>query len=379
MVEVLIAGAGPAGAVAAIALARAGVRVLLVDRARFPRHKLCGDTVNPGALTLLERVGIRSRVEAASVPLEGMLLTNGLGHWVRGTYGGGAVGRSITRHVLDTMLVEAAVAAGAQFQEGVTVRAPIVSDGRRGPQVRGVVVRGRDARPLRIPAAVTIAADGRRSTLAFGLGLARQPAWPRRWAAGAYYEGVTALGTFGEMHIRDDYYLGVAPVPGGVTNMCVVAPASAAFRDPGAFVDRCVGGDPLLRDRFARARRVSPLTLLGPLAVETGPAGMPGLLLAGDAAGFVDPMTGDGLRLAMRGAELAADVALACLERPDIEGHVLLSRRRRRKLGVKIQVNRVLRRITLSPRAVRLAGLTTCVAPAILEQVIRYAGDVGTC
>ena len=57
MLDVLIAGAGPAGAMAATVLARAGVRVLVLDRARFPRDKLCGDTLNPGALAILSRVG----------------------------------------------------------------------------------------------------------------------------------------------------------------------------------------------------------------------------------------------------------------------------------------------------------------------------------
>ena len=69
--------------------------------------------------------------------------------------------------------------------------------------------------------------------------------------------------------------------------------------------------DAQLAPRFERARRVGPVTILGPLAVDAAAAGVPGLLLAGDAAGFVDPMTGDGLRFALRGAELAADVAAA--------------------------------------------------------------------
>ena len=58
MLDVLIAGAGPAGAIAAMVLARAGARVLVLDRARFPRDKLCGDTLNPGALAVLERLGL---------------------------------------------------------------------------------------------------------------------------------------------------------------------------------------------------------------------------------------------------------------------------------------------------------------------------------
>ena len=96
MVDVLIAGAGPAGSIAAIRLARAGARVLLVDRARFPRDKLCGDTLNPGALRLLDGAGLRARVEAVSRPLEGMLITGNGGVHVRGTYGPGLFARALT-------------------------------------------------------------------------------------------------------------------------------------------------------------------------------------------------------------------------------------------------------------------------------------------
>ena len=73
--EVLIAGAGPAGAIAALLLARAGVRVRLLDRAIFPRDKLCGDTVNPGTLEILRRLGIAGIVERDGVPIQGMIVT----------------------------------------------------------------------------------------------------------------------------------------------------------------------------------------------------------------------------------------------------------------------------------------------------------------
>ena len=75
MIDVLIVGAGPAGAVAATVLARAGARVRIVDRARFPRDKLCGDTVNPGTIALLRGLGMGDRVEARGLPIEGMLIT----------------------------------------------------------------------------------------------------------------------------------------------------------------------------------------------------------------------------------------------------------------------------------------------------------------
>ena len=89
MVDVLIVGAGPAGALAALMLARAGVRVQVVDRARFPRDKLCGDTLNPGALRILARYGATDRFSRAGLPLDGMLVTSGSGVQVRGVYSHG--------------------------------------------------------------------------------------------------------------------------------------------------------------------------------------------------------------------------------------------------------------------------------------------------
>src|SRR5689334_15024518 len=217
MVDVLIAGAGPAGSIAAIRLARAGARVLLVDRARFPRDKLCGDTVNPGAMRVVERAGLRARVESASVPLEGMLISSGSGVQVRGTYGPGVYARALPRRVFDQILVEAAVAAGAKFQDGVRVEGAIVDEAGGARRVRGaVLVCAATKKRIRVPAALVVGADGRRSALALALGLASQPPGLRRWAIGAYYDGVDGLDTVGEMHVRGPHYIGVSPLEGGI-------------------------------------------------------------------------------------------------------------------------------------------------------------------
>jgi flavin-dependent dehydrogenase len=136
-----------------------------------------------------------------------------------------------------------------------------------------------------------------------------------------------------------------------------------------------VSADPLLRDRFTHAEIAGPVTMLGPLAVDVPVAGMQGLLLAGDAAGFVDPMTGDGLRFAIRGAELAAEVAQQCLDEPTFEGFRALTARRAREFGVKYRFNRGLRGLVSSDAGVRAGTLGARVAPAVLRRIIRYAGD----
>src|SRR5437764_8016206 len=103
MLDVIVAGAGPAGSIAAIVLARAGARVLVVDRETFPRDKLCGDTLNPGAIQLLASLGLTGGPVAAARPLVGMLLT-GPHARKRGEYGPGRIGRALVRRDLDAWL-----------------------------------------------------------------------------------------------------------------------------------------------------------------------------------------------------------------------------------------------------------------------------------
>jgi menaquinone-9 beta-reductase len=408
MLDCLIVGAGPAGAVAALVLARAGARVRLVDRAAFPRDKLCGDTVNPGTLALLRRLGVAGEVERRGLPVAGMRVTGRDGTIVEGTYPRPLSGRAMQRRDLDALLVAAAVASGCEFEPRVAVRGAAIDDTRETPGVIGVRVGGeRSARVLR--ARVIIAADGRRSTLAFGLGLARHAQRPRRWAIGAYFEAEgspfalqsafdqisapetpsrvrpgsvpgpsLSLGCIGEMHIRPGRYIGVASVPGGLTNVCLVKssfPGDADLRDPAALLARELAADTMLRDRFAAARLVAPPVVLGPLAVDVSSYQLDGLLLAGDAAGFVDPMTGDGLRFAVQGGALAAAAALDALQHGWSGVHARLASQRRRAFAAKYRLNRALRALVGSPASIGLATTAVRVMPGVLRAVILRAGD----
>lgn len=371
-------GAGPAGAVAATVLARAGARVLLVDRARFPRHKLCGDTLNPGAMAILRRLGLAAAAETGGLRIDGMRVTGEGGLSIEGRYPAGLHGRAIARRDLDAALVESAVAAGVVFNDDVAVHAPLVERAPRAV-VAGVSasVAGRQ-QELRAP--VTIAADGRHSTLGFALGLARHPQQPRRWAIGMHLQDVSGIGPFGEMHIRRGHYIGVAPLPSGLANVCVVKPAAAVERalgDPAACLLAALAIDPELRDRVTRSQPVGRPHVLGPLAVDAvaGACPPPGLLLAGDACGFVDPMTGDGLRFALRGGEMAARAALEALHHGWQGVHQDLDRQRRREFAGKWRFNRALRALVGSPGAVRAAAAGARVAPAVVRALIAKASD----
>jgi flavin-dependent dehydrogenase len=378
MDDVVIAGAGPAGSLAAAILARAGLRVRVFDRARFPRHKLCGDTLNPGALAVLTRHADVSTLVASSDPIHGMMLTGPGGVRVRGAYGGGIAGRSITRQVLDQWLIDRAIEAGAIVEQEVTIRDVAIADGR----IAGVIVDGGNRKMLTHRARIVLAADGRRSTIAIGRGLSRQPPRPRRWAIGAYYSDVSGMTTLGEMHVRHGHYIGVAPVPGGLANACLVVPHGRddlPLSQPADALNRMLHADSELAPRFANARAVGPAVMLGPMAVDTTAVGEPGLLLAGDAAGFIDPMTGDGLRFALLGAEMAAAVAREALDGtlPIDRAHLELADRRRAVFQSKWRFNRALRSLVSSPASVTAAAVAARIAPSLFAGVIQYAGDCG--
>src|SRR5690348_12590419 len=314
--DVVIVGGGPAGSSLGVALARLGVGVVILDRARFPRPKPCAEYLSPQASRVLHAMGVLEEVEhSGAAQLAGMVVRAPNGTRVIGEFAGCSVkgfrdrGLSVRREILDDILLGAARREDVDVRESTHV-VDVIRDG--GGRVRGV--RTIDNRE--ITADLVIGADGLRSVIARRLALARSARWPRRYALVTHYRGVGEIGDCGEMHVERGGFVGIADVGEGLTTVALVVPRRRAIEFANgreAFLDRWLAARPQLARRFAGATRVSPVVATGPFASRAKRAWAPGAALVGDAADFFDPFTGEGIYAALRGGELLAPFALRAL------------------------------------------------------------------
>ncbi len=314
--DAVVVGAGPAGAVTATLLARAGAQVLLLDRARFPRDKACSEYLSPESTRLLARLGdgVLERIEqTAHARLYGMKVVSPTGTWVVGRFVGRHAypsprpyGVALPRTTFDAILRDAAERAGATVREGTAVEELLYDRGAVG----GVLTRADTGQRTTHRARIVVGADGLRSVVARRLGL-RRAGRPRRIAFSAHVGDVRGVADMGEMHVGGGY-VGLGPIGGGVTTVALVLPLAAVHDVRKTFfaqLDRFPG----LHGRFDTARLVRRVLVTGPFAQWSRRPVADGALLVGDAADFFDPFTGQGIYSALRGAELAADAILPVL------------------------------------------------------------------
>ena len=322
--DVVVAGAGPGGAAAAAHLADRGYDVVLLEKDRFPRDKVCGDGLTPRVVGELLELGM---VDEANGRVDGWATQKGLR-----IHGGSTVmelpwpklddwpvvGATATRKVFDEAVARRAQAAGAQLYEGITVTGPRWRDASE-TRAAGVTWRDDDGREGEVRAPVVIAADGASGGLGKHLGVTRRTDRPMAVAARTYYRSPRAddpwISSFLDLTDAEGDLLSgygwVFPLDDGTINVGLgLLSTSKDFQAVSyrKLLESWAGG---IADEWETTEdnrtdhiRSGPI----PMGFNRTPLHQRGVLLVGDSGGMVNPFNGEGISYAMEAARLAADV-----------------------------------------------------------------------
>lgn len=387
--EVAIVGAGPAGAATATHLARTGRSVVLLDRAVFPRDKPCAEYLSPAAEPLLARLGALDEIERGCPGrLRGFRVyapngTSFQGDFAASRDAAGAscfeTGLTVPRLRLDMALVAAARRAGTELREGWQL-AQVERDASANawtlhPADGGTPVRTR----------LLVAADGAHSTVARRLGL-HAPSRMRKVALVAHLRGIAGLSEYGEVHVAQRRYVGLAPLePPGIGDLCNVALVVDERRDghqiallrPQGFLLAALDTFPRLRGRLDQISVARATLTTSRLRVRARQIAGEALLVVGDAGGYYDPFTGEGIYRALRGAELAAEVALPALNAGDLSARALgrYAALQRREFRGKRTVEAIIQTaVQVPPLMDRIARRMRARKP-LADTVVAVTGD----
>ena len=320
--DLLILGGGPAGAALATLAADRGLDVRVLEKARFPRDKVCGEFVSAEGCAVLERLGVLESLVAAGARWMGRCrISDRAGRSLDVDLPPVAAGREalgVSRARMDLALLERATLAGAEVRTQWQARRLVIEDGRIVGVIAGPV-GSTETETLR--ATAIVGADGRRSligrTLHPDLGDPRRST-PRSWLGLKTHFAMrdAHLGQRIELHLFDGGYVGLGPIEDDRINLCLMTTV-ATLRACGGSRDRLlrerVLANPAARAALGESKVCSPWQSVGPLRFGRRRATAGGAFLLGDAAGTVDPFCGEGMSHALMGAEQVLEHVVAAV------------------------------------------------------------------
>ena len=328
--DCIVVGAGPGGSTAAAMLSKKGKRVLLLEKERFPRDKTCGDAISGKSLALLSELGLVGAVERADHgEIKGVMFSSPNGTAASIPFGKSEqhIGRGYTcrRQVYDNILFQNAK-KGCDAMEGMAATALVKENGK----VAGVKAKGPDGTEYEFRGRMVIGADGVGSVVAREIRGAQIDPDHTCIAHRAYYSGVGGMTGCIEIHFVKSImpgYFWIFPLENGIANVGVgmmMGDVKKHGTDLGKSMDDIIRNNPLFKERFANAKMVSPLKAWQlPFGSKKRKVHAENVLLVGDAAGLVDPFSGEGIGNAMLSGKLAAEVAYEALVAGDTSEHFL--------------------------------------------------------
>lgn len=312
--DVLVVGAGPAGSAAAAGLARAGFDVLAVESQAHPRPKACAEYASPRIVEELAQLGVAEDAwRRDALPLSGMRVIRGADavdvryHDRRGP----RTAWGLERTAFDAAMAGHARSVGVRLLERTAFEDAHWRDGvgGLGGRVAGAGLRTAEGRRT-VRCRWLIGADGARSRVAQRVSVERGAAL-RRLGLVAHYQAVTELADHGEMHVGAGWYVGLAPLADGRLNVGMALPLNGDHRRAEERFAAAIDGLPAVAARLRGSSRLTPIRGASPIGHRVARAAGRGWMLVGDAAGFIDPFTGEGIYRALRSARAAVGALAA--------------------------------------------------------------------
>ncbi|MFQ5450737.1 MAG: NAD(P)/FAD-dependent oxidoreductase [Nitrospinaceae bacterium] len=379
--DVIVIGGGPAGCASALFLSRRGYRVVLLDQARFPRDKVCGEFISPAADAIFEDLGILSSIESlAPIRLRGVCISSYEREEFMVDYPplpgkpNPVTSLSLSRYELDHLLIRKVREAGIPVREGHKVTDFILKDGK----VTGV--RGRDDKRVAfsLGARVVVDAGGRNSISLRRFKLRGKGLNSRKIALAAHWKGTNFLSNYCYMHISSPGYTGISRTGKEEVNVVLVVDRnSLEGENPSEFYQRTIRKNPLRRGLLGDAAMAEKVRTVDSLSYSVKFPRCGGLVLAGDALGFIDPFTGEGIYLSLRSAQLAAPVIDAAFRKGDFSSRqfLIFEKRRRREFNKKFLLSQILQRLIHDPFYCNWVVKTLGKNPDLAQELVGVIGD----
>lgn len=380
--DVVVIGGGPAGSASALFLSGYGYKVALLDQATFPRDKVCGEFISPAADAILERLGVLSEIEALSpVRLSGVAISSyeKTGFAVEYPSLPGTTrpmtSLSLPRFAFDRVLMERVGQAGVAVKEGHKVTDFIVEEG----QVAGV--RGRDDSKtlFEFRASVVVDAGGRNSVSLRRFGLKKKSRGSGKIALAAHWTTAHPIKKYCTMHISRPGYTGIAPTGEGQVNVVLVVDKKSlqGQNDLHDFYVRTVLQNPLRRNLLDKGQVAEKVRSVDSLAFSVRPPQVGGLVLVGDASGFIDPFTGEGIYLSLRSAQIAGEVIDASFKRNDFsrEALAVYEHARKKEFNKKFLLSKIFQRLIYNPPLCNRVIQTLAGNPDLAATLVGVIGD----
>jgi len=352
--DIIIIGGGPAGASAALFLEKMGYHIALLDQSRFPRDKVCGEFISPAADAILSELEVLDAIEAVKPKrLKGVALSAYESSWLQVDYPPSADGANMTslsveRSTLDNLMLDRVRSSGIQLMEGFKVVDFLFENDR----VHGVRGYDETKTDFKINAKMVIDAGGRNSISLRRLHLRKDFSDQGKIALAAHWEGAKIPGDYCYMHVSHPGYTGIAPVGNNRANVVlVVAKKCLAGENIDKFFKKIVLKNILRREILGVGKPVEKTRVINSLAYSVKTPKCGGLLLVGDATGFIDPFTGEGIYLSLRSSQLASRVVKSAFDRSDFSKKQLKTydRMRKKEFNKKVILSKVLQRLIYSP------------------------------